>query len=629
MADLYGIGTSALIAYRRALDTVSNNIANVNTEGYSRQRIDLQARSSAMLGLHGVGNGVDAFGAYRVSDRFVFQRLVRDDMSFGRLDTLRTYSAEVDGWLSDTDNGLSAGLESFFDGVNETVSNPTSTTSRNLLISNAGTLTGQLADLQNRFDEMDGEVTGRIRSNLGRVNEYAAQLAELNDRIAQASINGGEPSELMDQREQTLRDLAGLVGYTTTTTETDGSVNVFVGNGQALVLGRRANTLELQVDDYSRPRDIVMRSGQQATQPITQQLSGGELGGLLDFRREVLEPAINDIGRTAVALASAFNAQHRQGVDQYGELGGDFFDIGGTLATASRNNGGSARATVGVSDSTQLNGEDYTLSFDGAGWQLRGQRSGELISLDGSGTADDPLRGAGLSIVLEGEAAAGDRFLVQPTRYVAGAVEVAISDPARIAAAAPLQSLASTGNSGSATISAPQVLDIDHPALGDGVSIRFGDDGTYTINDQGPFAYVEGEAIEYNGWRVNISGTPAAGDTFEVGPTGAGSGDNSNALSLVGIADLKLLDNGRNRLSDALSNLVSRVGSQTQQATVQAQAQETLRAQTEAERDSISGVNLDEEAADLTRYEQAYQAAAQVISVASSLFDTLLAAVRR
>lgn len=631
MADMLSIGSSALLSYRRALDTVSHNIANVDTEGYSRQRVNLVQRTGTLLQVQNYGEGVQVANVQRMTDEYLFNRIVADDVALSRLDTMATLTARVDGWLSSDSGGLSDALQALFSGFGELAANPSSTAARTSVIDQAGSLSARFADLQQNFDDLDREIDDRTASIAEEINDTAARIAKLNDEISRASLGNDQnlPNDLLDQRDQALRDLGNLVGYTSIESETDGSISVFIGNGQPLVLGNKASTLEVHDDEYGRPRSLQLRNGSQLSASMTDSLAGGELGGLLDTRREVVEPSLNELGQMAAALANAVNSQHRQGVDQYGELGGDFFNFASTTAIASTANAGSAGVDVGIADAGSLSGHDYELSFDGSAWTLTDLSSGAVVPTTGTGAAGDPLLADGMALTLSGTPAAGDQFLVQPARGAAGRIDVAISDPARIAVAAPVQAMASTDNLGSGTVSSPSIIDIDDPALQSAVSIVFVDASNYTINGAGPYAYSAGSTISLNGYQISIDGAPAAGDEFTVTATGADSGDNSNGLLLAAVADLELLDNGRSTLSEANSALVASVGSQALQYQIQAEATASIQAQNIAELDSIAGVNLDEEAADLTRYEQAYNAAAQVVATAKTIFDTLLAAVSR
>lgn len=627
MSDMLGIGSSALIAYRRALDTVSNNIANVDTEGYSRQRAEFTARGG-ILQVRSPGGGVDVWRVQRITDNFLANRLIGEQSAYTRLNTLQSFSSEVDGWLSSADAGISKPLQGFFDDVTAMASNPSSIAQRQAMLNQADDLAVRFKDFQSRFDDLDRELTSRIDSSVTQINQYAKQLADLNKAISSQQLaSGGAPNELLDQRQRVLKQLSESVGVTTHQSS-DGTVSVFLAGGQALVEGTRANSLELSTDVFGRPRDLSVASGSQAGTIITNRISGGELGGLLDFRRNVLDPAINSLGRVALTLANAVNEQNRQGVDLYGDMGGDLFTIGSGTAASSELNTGNAVVTVGATDTNALTPDDYTLRYDGTNWTMTAVTTGVVTTLSGDGSPGNPLTGGGLSLTLTGAAQAGDQFLVQPTRFLAGSIGLNTQDPKRIAAAAPMQTLAATSNAGTGFISPISVVDVNDPAFRDPVSIQFTGPGTYSINGVGSYPYTAGDTITVNGWSVQIGGEPATGDQFDITPTGADSGDNGNANIMAKISELKLLDNGVSTLSVANSNVVAHVGAQALQYSNQADAQNVLLQSTQNGLDAAAGVNLDEEAADMTRFEQAYNAAAQIIATASSLFDTLIAAVR-
>jgi len=627
MSDMLGIGSSALIAYRRALDTVSNNIANVDTEGYSRQRAEFTARGG-ILQVRSPGGGVDVWRVQRITDNFLANRLIGEQSAYTRLNTLQSFSSEVDGWLSSADAGISKPLQGFFDDVTAMASNPSSIAQRQAMLNQADDLAVRFKDFQSRFDDLDRELTSRIDSSVTQINQYAKQLADLNKAISSQQLaSGGAPNELLDQRQRVLKQLSESVGVTTNQSS-DGTVSVFLAGGQALVEGTRANSLELSTDVFGRPRDLSVASGSQAGTIITNRISGGELGGLLDFRRNVLDPAINSLGRVALTLANAVNEQNRQGVDLYGDMGGDLFTIGTGKAASSELNTGNAVVTVGATDTNALTPDDYTLRYDGTNWTMTAVTTGVVTTLSGDGSPGNPLTGGGLSLTLTGAAQAGDQFLVQPTRFLAGSIGLNTQDPKRIAAAAPMQTLAATSNAGTGFISPISVVDVNDPAFRDPVSIQFTGPGTYSINGVGSYPYTAGDTITVNGWSVQIGGEPATGDQFGITPTGADSGDNGNANIMAKISELKLLDNGVSTLSVANSNVVAHVGAQALQYSNQADAQNVLLQSTQNGLDAAAGVNLDEEAADMTRFEQAYNAAAQIIATASSLFDTLIAAVR-
>lgn len=627
MSDILGIGISALLANRSGLDVTGHNIANVNTAGYSRQRLDLTNRIGATTTYGFAGAGVTVRGVERLSDTFVFAREIAGTASRARVETFSVEAKRTDALLSDANTGLGTTLNGFFDSLSVLATTPSSTATRQTVLTAADALAGRFNDLQAQLDADERSINARISQTVTEINNYASTIASLNERISQAlGASGGKPpNDLVDQRDQAVRQLAERVSVTTVAQD-DGALNVFVANGQSLVVGTVSSPLGTRQNEFDSARTEVTAQGGAV---ISGQLGGGTLGGLIDARREILDPAREKLGRIAITLSETINAQQAAGVDQNGNFGGPLFAPLAGAAPASTRNTGSAAVTVGFADAGQLDGKPYQLSFDGSIWALTDASTGTAVPFTGSGTPADPFVARGLSLTVTPGAAAGDRFLVQPGRRAAGQLRVAISNPAQLAAAAPIKAGAAVDNLGSGTITPGVVTDAGNPALRDPVSIQFTGPGTYSVNGAGSFAYTEGQPIDINGWQVAISGTPAAGDRFSIGPTGANSGDDRNARLLAGIATRALLDGGLNTLTAANGQLVQQVGSQAQTAQLQLDAQTALASRTISERNALSGVNLDEEAADLLRWQQAYQASAQIIATASTVFDSLLAATRR
>ncbi|HEY1075603.1 MAG TPA: flagellar hook-associated protein FlgK [Fontimonas sp.] len=615
MSDMLSIGSSALLAYRRALDTTSHNIANVSTPGYTRQRVELGAAP-------GLNSGVSVQNVRRIADGLVNTRLQGDTAAYARLEVFAGYAGRVDDLLSNTDSNLATPLQNFFDAANTLAQNPSSTAARQALIGNAQTLAARFNETQSQLDGMATDVDSRLRSTVAEINQLTTSLAQINERIAlaQGQMGGQAPNDLLDQRDQLLQDLAGRIGISTVSQD-DGSLNVFTSGGQSLVLGNKATALSVVGDSYSTDRVEIALGG---TAIVTNQLSGGSLGGLLDVRREIIDPARNELGKLAVGIAEAVNAQHAQGMDASGNLGGLFFAEPTSKGLAATSNTGSATVTVGFGNVAALTGNDYELRYQSGGWQLTDRSSGANVALSGTGTAADPLRGAGLELTIAGTPAVGDRYVLQPTAAAAGQLRVAISDPAQVAAASPLRVTTSSGVSAAT----PTVNDASHANLLDPVTITFSSASTYQINGSGSYAYTAGTPISVNGWSVAVSGTPTAGAQFSVARGAANSGDNGNAQALAGLASRGVFAGGSS-LTQAQTAMVTSAGLDAQQALTRRDAQAAVQSQTIAERESLSGVNLDEEAADLIRFQQAYQAAARVMQVADTIFQTLLQATSR
>lgn len=629
MPDILNIGVSALLANRSALDTAGHNIANVNTAGYTRERVDLAARIADVTGYGFSGAGVQVTSVQRLADQFVFAREIGGQASLSRIGAFTTEAKRIDQLLSDTSTGLGTPLNGFFDSLSVMAANPASSATRQAVLSAADTMANRFNDLQSQLDYDEHSISQQLSQTVTEINGYATTIAKLNDRIAQAiGASGGQPpNDLLDQRDQAVRDLAQRVSVTTVPQD-DGSLNVFVANGQSLVVGTNTSALAVAPNEFDASR-LEVTAGSAKGPVISNQLGGGTLGGLLDARREVLDPAREKLGRIAISLSESVNAQQAQGVDQSGNFGGPLFQPLSGLAQASVRNTGTAGVTVGFADVSQLDGKEYLLSYDGSNYALTDPATGSAIPMTGSGTAADPFLAKGLKLTVSGTAAAGDRFLVEPGLHAAGQLKVAITDPSKIAAAAPIKAAANLTNTGTGRITAGEVVDVTNPNLRTNSTIQFTSATTYTINGAGSYTYSPGSAITVNGARFTIDGAPATGDSFSISPTGPNSGDDRNARLLAGIANKTLLDGGLNTITAAHGQLVEQVGASAQQAQLQLDAQTALHSQTVSARNAVSGVNLDEEAADLLRFQQAYQAAAQIISTAGTVFDSLLAATRR
>ncbi|MGB1581962.1 MAG: FlgK family flagellar hook-associated protein, partial [Nevskiales bacterium] len=486
---------------------------------------------------------------------------------------------------------------------------------------------GQL--LYNQLSQLDSEANQQISHIKDDANNILGDIASLNRSIAlaEASAAGSPPNDLMDERDRQLTALSELMSISTVTQD-DGAINVFASNGQPLVVGQQASRLLTVSDPFGGGRQELALQTPAGPQPLGM-IDGGVLGGIQSFRDNVLDPALARLGRIVSSVALAANQQQAQGIDLYGNPGADLFNLPDFQADKFSGNTGTADLTAAFNDPAALGTEAFELRFDGANWTAIGLSSGSSLNVTGSGTPADPLQVQGMAVTVSGAAAAGDRFELIPGREALGSLSVAMTDPSGIAAAAPIRTSAAVSNLGSASINAGTVTDINNPDLTTPATISFIDANNYTIDGNGPFAYTSGDAISANGWQVNISGTPAAGDSFTVTPTPAGSSDNRNALSFGSLGDINLLDGGSASITGAHSAMVASVGTQTRSADIQLGAQAAVRNELQSRLEAVSGVNLDEEAANLIKFQQSYQAAAQVIATADTLFQSLLAAVRR
>jgi flagellar hook-associated protein 1 FlgK len=626
MSNLLATGSSALLAFQRALSTVSHNVANINTPGYSRQRAEFEARDGTFFGQGYQGNGVQIVDVRRMADSLATSRLLDSGGELSRLQQLSVLSTRLDQLFSEKATGISAPWSSFFDSVSALSSNAAGSADRESVLAQANALVTRFRQIDQHLDGLDTEVNAGLTAATGEVNRLAKEIAQLNGQIGG---NTNPSGDLLDRRDQLISELVAFTGGNAVTQD-GGLVNVFSAGGQPLVVGASASTL-VTVPDAYRPERLQVAletNGQRIT--LDKRALGGQIGGLIEFRTTVLDPAVAELGRVATSLAQTFNEGHRAGMDQYGQLGSDFFSLPAPRISSNAGNTGNAALQTSVGSVSALNAQNVLLRFDGSAWVATHPDTGAAIATTGTGTAADPLVVNGIEVVLaSGTPATNDRFLLQPTAGAAGNLGVAITDPGRIAAATPVKATTDMANTGSGKLSGLKVTDAANAGLLAPVDIEFIDATQYTINGTGPFPYTPGQTIASNGWSLVLDGAPAAGDTFSVGPTGANSSDNGNAKLLSNLDDARALNGGTLTLNGAIGGLTTQVGSAARQAEYSAQAQQVIHDQAQAARDAISGVNLDEEAADLMRLQQAYQAASQIIATADTLFQSLLAATRR
>ncbi|MBL4711298.1 MAG: flagellar hook-associated protein FlgK [Gammaproteobacteria bacterium] len=653
-SSLLSIGTSGLQVFQRSLNTIGHNIANVNTEGYSKQSVQLAARTPQVNGYGFAGTGVQAVSITRSFNQFIESNLRSTTSSSAEFEQFYTLAAQLDNVVADSDAGVANSIQRFFNALQDVADAPSSTASREVLLSESQNLSEQFNELATWFESVRNQVNIEVKSSVTEINRLSTAIADLNETIVTAQgRSGGQPAnDLLDQRETLIRELASLVSITTLQQD-DGSLNVMAGSGQVLVVGNKATTLETFIiaSDPGQLGIAISGSGGVLV-PITDQISGGRLGGTLNFRDNMLDQASNSLGLTAIGLSHYINEQQNMGMDLNGLLGNDLFSTSQPQVLTQA--GATGNVTVDYDDIAQLTNNDYKLQFNTGSWQLINNNNNQAVTMTGTGTALDPFIAEGLRIEITSAPAVGDSYLIRPTRNGAVDMQMVLANSRQIAAAAPLRSLASTANTGTGQISAGVVTDINNAVfqntqgqLSPPTLVLFTSSNSYDIYDNSnPAAPVLLEAgIAYNaatggdvfptpgsldhGYSLRITGGPVAGDEFNTEYNTGGVGDNRNILRMSALSNEKLLSNGTASINDSYSILVSDVGTATKQAELNSLSQSRVLEQAVAARESTSGVNLDEEAANLIRYQQAYQAAAQLVSVANSLFETLLSVVRR
>ncbi|HXY97782.1 MAG TPA: flagellar hook-associated protein FlgK [Steroidobacteraceae bacterium] len=633
MGDILSTGVSGLLAFQQALDVTSNNIANSSTPGYSVESIELTPQPAQGTAGGYVGSGVEVEGITRAYSELLAQQVRSSQAAYSSSNTLATQAGNIDNMLSDSSTGLTAGLQSFVNALQTLSSSPSSSSARQALLSQAQALTQQINGYSSQIQTYGSDIEQQISTDVGQVNSIASGIASLNTQIAADLAGGQTPNELMDQRDSLINQLSQYVNVNTAT-ESDGAMDVYIGSGQALVIGSQPQQLSAIPSQYNATQFDIGLTSSGGTTDVTSEINGGELGGLLSARSQVLQPAQNALGLISVGLATVMNQAQASGMDLTGAQGQPMFSVPGPQTTPSINNTGTATVTTSVSSLSALTTDDYELSYSGGAWQLQDVTTGQGVALTGAGTAASPFQAAGLSIVVGGGAPAdGDTYLIQPTEAAPAGLALLLNNPNQIAAASLAQTGASAGNTGSGTISAATITS---PAnwVPDTYTISFTSPTQYQVTDSAgnvvvpPTAYTAGQPISFEGAQVTVNGTPATGDSFTVSAsTSADSGDNSNVLAMISALGAGTLSGGTTSLSAAANNLVTQIGVVTQQAQATASAQQSVNQDATTALSNLSGVNLDAEAAQMLQYQQAYQAMAQVIQSSGTIFNSLMTAI--
>lgn len=644
--SLLSIGKTGLYAAQAGLATTGNNITNANVAGYSRQ-VAVQSTALSMGGSNGfIGTGTQVAQVKRYSDDFLNAQVRTAQASSSGLDAYQAQVQQIDNLLADTTSGLSPALQDFFSAVQNLTGDGAGVSSRGSFMTSADTLAARFQSMTGRLEEIRKGVNTQLTASVTTINTYAKQIAQLNDKIGQLTEAGGlnPPNDLLDKRDQLIMDLNKQVKATVVPGD-NYSLTVSIGNGQPLVVGVNAFELAATNSPTDQTRVTIGYITHGKVTPMAESaLTGGELGAVLQFRSQSLDLAQNSLGRVAIALATTMNDQNKLGLDGNGNPGGDIFTIAPADVTKNVNNNQTSTTaiTATVVDATQLTTSNYKVDFDGTNFNVY-RLSDNKKTVISPFPQTQPQVIDGLAFDIQGVADTGDNFLVRPTQNGAANFKLALTDGAQIAAAAPIATSVPLSNSGTGKISAgsvdknylaapltgPVTLAYDKATgtlsgfpAGQNVDVTVnGTTTTYPAGTNPPFQ--DGASYTVAGMSFTMNGAPANGDTFKIAPN-TGLGDTRNAGLMGDLQSKNILDGGKATYQSAYATLVSTIGNKTREVQANAEAAAAQLTQAEAAANNVSGVNLDEEAANLLKYQQAYQASGKVMQIADTIFNALL-----
>ena len=625
MSGLLNVGTRALLANQTALQTAGNNIANVNTPGYSRQNVTLEAVLGQNIGGGYVGKGVNVAGIERTYNSFLTKQAAMTQ-SVASMDATRaTRMLQLEDLFPSGTAGIGSSLNDLLNGFSDAAASPGDLTARSVVLAKADALAMRFRDASQQLDDLAAGTRQELTDSVKTINSLAARIATLNEQIARVASGTAMPNDLLDQRDQLIQDLNGYV-QTTTVPAADGTLGVFVGS-QPLVLGTRTSTVSLAGNDYNDVSQLKLsiNNGGLATTLDENLLGGGSVVGLMRFNNVDLVDGRNMLGRMALAVTTAMNAQHRLGIDQDGNAGGDFFTAQAIpQGLAATSNVGTANVSTVVADPSAMVASNYQLRF-GAGGTVQVTR---LSDGQSSNFGSLPATVDGLTFSATAGAQPGDSFLVRPFAAAAATIQTAFTSGRNLAVASPVEAQAGTANTGTLAVQGVQATQAN-ANLTATVTLTFTGAGTFDVTGTGTgnptgVAYASGQPISYNGWEVTLKGTPQPGDTItvQVSTPGFRALDGGNANALMSLRDATMFDGAS--MADGYAGLIAQIGIRSQGVQYAAQVSGNIASTAASEKSAVSGVNLDEEAAKLLQFQQAYQASAKMIQIAQSIFDTLI-----
>lgn len=659
---IMNIGVQALQANQIALTTAGNNIANVNTQGYSRQRVVLTTVPGQYTGGGYIGKGVSVQTIERNYSNFLTRQANIAGATQASDVTRSDYLKQLGDIFQGGETGLGASINDMLNAFSDVASAPTDLTARTVVLTRVDETARRMRAASQSLDDLQNGIAQSLTEKVNNINTLARNIAQVNEQISRAQGNGQPPNDLLDHRDELIRQLNQLVQVTTIPAD-DGTTTVFIGGSQSLVLGVDVAPLSIVKDDFGDPlksKLAINRNGQ-VIQMDENTLGGGEVPGLLRFKNTDLVEGRNLLGRLTLAVTTSMNDQHKLGLDLDGNVGTNIFtpiafgaaNVLTPIAPAQLNQG-TASVTLAIADTTKFAASDYEINFNSAtGGVITRRSDGQQTAFDfATGVpALDPLAPVPGTVVIDGiaitdpapgGAVSGDRILIKPFATSASTVAREFASPRALAVSSPVAATLNTGNQGTLAVggivATTQATTAAAPI--DNYSVVFSvvagvttydivDTTTATTVVTGA-SYVSGQPIQYPspsipgtpGFKLSLTGLPANGDSVNVLQNAYASLSGGNASALMDLRDVAMFDGAA--LTDGYAGLISQIGIRAQSANYSAQVSSTIATNAEKDRAGLSGVNLDEEAAKLLQFQQAYQASAKMIQIAQNIFDTLI-----
>jgi len=643
--DAVGIGISGLLSFQKSMATASHNITNADTEGYSRQRVSLSVNDAMFTGDGYVGTGTGISKISRIWSSFAQKNLESVTSSSSEYKKMEDLTGKLDNIFSNEKSGLSPKIQDFFTSIQAVSESPSSSQAKTQFLDASQAMASRFNSLGDLIEGLESEVQGSIKNIVKEVNSYISAISSLNEKIVNASqMEGRPPNDLYDQRDNLVLKLSEKIDIKTLD-GSKGNISIFIGNGQPIITERGFNSLTLVPNEYNNSiLDVgISVSNKDVGLNISNMIKSGELGAVLGFRKNI-ESTSGEIGRLAAWVASEVNAQHNVSITGDGKFGSDIFAIDPSLGNGSSANLGTAVIEVGFSKdlNDELLADSYRLEKTATSWSIMNLRTKDAYTHPVG--APMPMNFEGMNINnVSGTAITGDSFILNPTSDAMAGITAILTSPKSVSTAYPIRTSAkedygvsvSSGELNYDFIknslpTIPASLRTDYTIILDKPTNTFNIEETANpgviVGTSGYNPSVSEQEISFGAWSFTISGSIDAGSEFYVNTQegGAPSGDNRAFMDMAKKQFENLFLDGTETIHGSYENVVANTGSLAHNSIINAQAQNTLLVQAQERREEISGVNLDEEAANLIKLQQAYQAAAKVIQVADKMFQVLM-----
>ncbi len=659
--SLYQTGVSGLLSAQQQLATTGHNIANVNTEGYSRQRVEQNASWGIVDGNHVVGSGTYVDDITRIYDQFSYREQLITQSGSSGANELHQSLNQLNEIMSFSGEAMISSVESFYQSINSIADNPSDLGLRSIALSQAEIISSDFRRLNENFNQLEASINTEINEMVSQVSEIGVELAKINEMLLHRSdlTHVGQSNDLLDTRDRLVHQLAKLTNVNTLEDQY-GVMTVTIGQGTTLVAGVTPLSVSVAGGDPDPLQTELRLQLPNSSVELDATKLGGAISAKFEFRDQHLKQVRNDIDRLAMSVSDTLNTSQANGLDLNGQQGNNLFsDINSLAAQQARvldfsSNAGTLQAQLTISDVSLLPAHEFSIEFDGTDYLMTNLKDQSIINLgaDGAGTYTTPF---GFEFIeASGTPATGDKFLLRPNENAAANIQVELTDGATIAASTAVEITPSSNNISAGKVAISDMLDpitarakaqqtpamsfevIEFPA-GTFTYTYTDVDGTATGNYTPPAQAISipptGHPMAATPYfNVEVSGMPSglapnAPEVFSISDAfGLGNGDNALAMALT--QQQGLVEGGTKTFTQSLASTTAVVGSNTRSAEMVADTAEALFTQAYNRNQSTSGVNLDEEAANLMRFQQAYQAASQIISVANTLFDTLLSVAR-